>query len=240
MIRTWLVTGGSRGIGKAVVDHVAKAGERVAVLARGPATEPYAVPGQVLEVACDVTVPESVTAAVDLTTERLGPPHVVVNCAGAHRGGRVGSLTREAWDEVVATNLTGAFEICRAVVGRLVAGAAIVNVGAVVGFRGFPGDAAYGAAKAGLSGLTQVLAVELAPQGVRVNLVVPGFVETDMTAGLSGPVRERILAAIPAGRVGNPEEIAEVVVAVAGATYMTGAVVPVDGGLLASFGGLAR
>ncbi|AEA25551.1 SDR family NAD(P)-dependent oxidoreductase [Pseudonocardia benzenivorans] len=237
---TWLVTGGSRGIGKAVVDKVAKAGGHVAVLARGPATTPYAVPDLVREIPCDVTSSEDVAAAVARVADELGGPDVVVNCAGAHRGGRVSSLSREAWDEVVATNLTGAFEICRAVVGRLSPGAAIVNVGAVVGFRGFPGDAAYGAAKAGLSGLTQVLAVELAPAQVRVNLVVPGFVETDMTAGLSGPARERILAAIPAGRVGDPEEIADVVVAVAGATYMTGAVVPVDGGLLASFGGLAR
>ncbi|MGD9985284.1 SDR family oxidoreductase [Pseudonocardia sp.] len=237
---TWLVTGGSRGIGKAVVDKVTKGGGRVAVLARKPATEPYAVPDLVREFACDVTSTEAVTAAVARVADELGGPDVVVNCAGAHRGGRVTSLSREAWDEVVATNLTGAFEVCRAVVGRLSPGAAIINVGAVVGFRGFPGDVAYGAAKAGLSGLTQVLAVELAPARVRVNLVVPGFVETDMTAGLSGPARERILAAIPAGRVGAPEEIADVVVAVAGATYMTGAVVPVDGGLLASFGGLAR
>lgn len=237
---TWLVTGGSRGIGKAVVDKVTKGGGPVAVLARKPATEPYAVPDLVREFACDVTSTEAVTAAVARVADELGGPDVVVNCAGAHRGGRVTSLSREAWDEVVATNLTGAFEVCRAVVGRLSPGAAIINVGAVVGFRGFPGDVAYGAAKAGLSGLTQVLAVELAPARVRVNLVVPGFVETDMTAGLSGPARERILAAIPAGRVGAPEEIADVVVAVAGATYMTGAVVPVDGGLLASFGGLAR
>ena len=120
---------------------------------------------------------------------------------------------------------------------HLAEGAAIVNVGAVVGFRGFPGDSAYAAAKAGLAGLTRSLAVELAPAGVRVNLVVPGFVDTAMTAGLSASARNRIVAAIPAGRTGTAEEIADVVVAVAGASYMTGAVVPVDGGLMATFGG---
>lgn len=240
MTRTWVVTGGSRGIGKAIVDQVAKAGDQVAVLARSASAEAYAVPGQVLEVACDVTGTGSVRAALAVVQERLGSPDVIVNCAGVHRGGRVETLSREHWDEVLTTNLTGAFEVCRAAVPLLAAGAAVVNVGAVVGFRGFPGDVAYGSAKAGLSGLTQVLAVELAPKGIRVNLVVPGFVDTMMTAALSGPARDRILAAIPSGRVGTAEEIAEVVVAVAGATYMTGATVPVDGGLLASFGGFAR
>jgi 3-oxoacyl-[acyl-carrier protein] reductase len=138
---------------------------------------------------------------------------------------------------VLATNLTGAFEVCRAVVPKLARGSAIVNVGAVVGLRGFPGDVAYGSAKAGLSGLTQVLAVELAPRGVRVNLVVPGFVDTDMTAGLSDRARKSIVDKIPAGRIGTTAEIAEVIVAVARSTYMTGATVPVDGGLLATFGG---
>ena len=139
---------------------------------------------------------------------------------------------------MLATNLTGAYEVCHAAVPHLAEGAAIVNVGAVVGFRGFPGDSAYASAKAGLAGLTRSLAVELAPAGVRVNLVVPGFVDTAMTAGLSAAARNRIVAAIPAGRTGTAEEIADVVVAVAGASYMTGAVVPVDGGLMATFGGI--
>jgi 3-oxoacyl-[acyl-carrier protein] reductase len=236
--RTWLVTGGSRGIGRAVVDAAAKAGDAVAVLARSPAAEPLAE--HVLEIGCDVTDGAAVDRAVQVAHDRFGHLDVVVNCAGVHRGGRVHNLSRQDWDAVLATNLSGAFEVCRAVVPHLNAGAAIVNVGAVVGLRGFPGDVAYGSAKAGLSGLTQVLAVELAHKGIRVNLVVPGFVETVMTAGLTGPARERILASIPAGRVGTAEEIADVVAAVARATYMTGATVPVDGGLLASFGGIAR
>jgi 3-oxoacyl-[acyl-carrier protein] reductase len=234
--RGWLVTGGSRGIGRAVVDHVAKAGAAVAVLARTPADEPY-TSEDVLEVPTDVTDGASVAAAVARARAHLARIDVVVNCAGIHRGGRIDQLERAQWDAVLATNLSGAYEVCHAVAPHLADGAAIVNVGAVVGFRGFPGDSAYAAAKAGLAGLTRSLAVELAPAGVRTNLVVPGFVDTAMTAGLSPSARRRILAAIPAGRTGTAEEIADVVVAVAGATYMTGAVVPVDGGLMATFGG---
>ncbi len=244
MTRTWLVTGGSRGIGRAVVEHVTAAGDTVAVLARSPAVdEPAsdaAAPGRLLGVKTDVTSPDSVAEAVETVRRELGSVDVVVNCAGIHRGGRVEQLARELWDEVVATNLTGAFEVCKAAVPLLGPGSAVVNVGAVVGWRGFPGDVAYGSAKAGLSGLTQVLAVELAPRGIRVNLVVPGFVDTDMTAGLTDRARDRVVESIPAGRVGSAAEIADVIVAVAGATYMSGATVPVDGGLMASFGGPAR
>ncbi|MDQ0382298.1 SDR family NAD(P)-dependent oxidoreductase [Amycolatopsis thermophila] len=234
---TWLVTGGSRGIGRAVVDHVAGAGDPVASFSRSASAVAPAHPDRVLEVKADVTDPESIRRGVETVLERYGSIDVVVNSAGVHCGGRIDSLGREAWDEVLATNLTGAFEVCRAVVPVLRPGAAIVNVGAVVGLRGFPGDVAYGSAKAGLSGMTQVLAVELAPRGIRVNLVVPGFVDTDMTAGLTEQARRRITDTIPAGRTGTPGEIADVVAAVARSTYMTGATVPVDGGLLATFGG---
>ena len=237
MTRSWLVTGGSRGIGRAVVDQATKSGGSVAVLARAPGGEPYAAPEQVVEIPTDVTDSDAVARAVADARERLGGLDVVVNCAGVHRGGRIENLDRRRWEEVLSTNLTGAYEVCHAAVPHLGAGAAIVNVGAVVGFRGFPGDSAYASAKAGLAGLTRALAVELAPAGVRVNLVVPGFVDTAMTAGLSEAARARVVAAIPAGRVGAADEIAEVVVAVAGSTYMTGATIPVDGGLLATFGG---
>jgi 3-oxoacyl-[acyl-carrier protein] reductase len=119
-------------------------------------------------------------------------------------------------------------------------GASIVNVGAVVGLRGFPGDVAYGSAKAGLSGMTQVLAMELASRGIRVNLVVPGFVETAMTETIAEAARDRIVDGIPVGRPGTAQEVAEVLYWVAGSTYMTGSTVAVDGGLLASFGAATR
>lgn len=234
---TWVVTGGSRGIGRAVAEAAAARGDTVATMARSPSGTPWAFPDRMLEVKADVTDGASVRTGLETVLDRFGSVDVVVNAAGVHRGGRVDALDRKLWDEVVDTNLSGAFEVCRAAVPLLSAGSAVVNIGAVVGMRGFPGDAAYGAAKAGLSGLTQVLAVELAPRGIRVNLVIPGFVDTDMTASLSARARKRIVDTIPAGRTGTPEEIAEVVLAVAGAGYMTGATVPVDGGLMASFGG---
>src|SRR5690606_13456972 len=136
---------------------------------------------------------------------------------------------------VFDTILTGAFDLARPVAPRLEAGSALINVGAVVGFRGFPGDVAYGAAKAGLHGLTQGLAVELAPRHIRVNLVIPGFVETDMTSALTGRGCYRVRAAIALGRLGDTAEIGQVVVGVAHAGYMTGAVVATAGALLSSF-----
>jgi NAD(P)-dependent dehydrogenase (short-subunit alcohol dehydrogenase family) len=111
-------------------------------------------------------------------------------------------------------------------------GGSIVNIGAVVGFRGFAGDSCYGASKAGLAGLTQILATELAARQIRVNLVVPGFVMTDMTAGVSERARDAIVAKVPLRRMGKPEEIADVCWWVAGSTYMTGSVVMTDGGLM--------
>jgi 3-oxoacyl-[acyl-carrier protein] reductase len=233
--KNWLVTGGSRGIGRAVVENATARGDRVAVFARKPATEQWTHPERVVEIPTDISDAASLGLAVDTVFETFGSLDVVVNAAGVHRGGRIGDLSRAHWDEVLATNLTGAFELARTVVPRLKDGASIINVGAVVGFRGFPGDVAYGAAKAGLNGLTQVLAVELAPRGIRVNLVIPGVVETDMTSTLTGRARERLVAAIPMGRTGRAEEIAQVIVCVADSTYMTGSIVATDGGLMSSF-----
>ena len=238
--RVWIVTGGSRGIGRAVVEAVTARGDRVVSMARGVATTAYTHADRVHEIKTDVTDTESVRRAVKTIAEEYGSAHALINVAGVHRGGRIDDLSRESWDLVLATNLTGAFEMCRATVPILESGSAVVNVGAVVGLRGFPGDVAYGSAKAGLSGMTQVLAAELAPRNIRVNLVVPGFVDTDMTSGLSEKARARIVSSIPAGRTGTAKEIAQVIVDVAGATYMYGATVPVDGGLLNSFSGGGR
>ena len=238
--KTWVITGGSRGIGRAVVEAVTARGDQVVSLARGVSSNAFSRPEQVLEIKTDVTDGESVDRAIRTVTEEFGSVHALVNVAGVHRGGRITDLSREDWDLVLRTNLTGSFETCRATVPIIESGGTIVNVGAVVGFRGFPGDVAYGSAKAGLSGMTQVLATELAPKNIRVNLVIPGFVNTDMTSGLSDRGRERVIASIPAGRIGEAHEIAQVIVDVAEATYMYGAIVPVDGGLLNSFSGGGR
>jgi 3-oxoacyl-[acyl-carrier protein] reductase len=240
--RTWVVTGGSRGIGRAVVDRALGAGDTAVVLARSTSAQdwPEAVRDRVHAVPTDVADAESVAAAVAEVGRRCGSVDVLVNSAGVHRGGRIERLAAPDWDAVLATNLTGAYTVTRAVLPLLDRGASIVNVGAVVGLRGFPGDVAYGSAKAGLSGMTQVLAMELASRGIRVNLVVPGFVETAMTETIAEAARDRIVDGIPVGRPGTAQEVADVLYWVAGSTYMTGSTVAVDGGLLASFGAATR
>ena len=151
----------------------------------------------------------------------------MVNNAGTHRGGKLGRLALEDWQQVMDTNLTGALNVCSAASQHLGSGGAIVNIGAVVGFRGFPGDAAYAASKAGIAGLTRALAIELASARISVNLVIPGLVLTEMTGELSEKALESMRKTIPMGRYGEPDEIAEVVEWVARSRYMTGAFVPV-------------
>ena len=239
--RVWLVTGASRGIGEAVARRAAGTGGRVALLARGDRVEELATELGPDCLACrvDVAKRHEVDAAVAEVLGRWGRIDCVVNNAGVHRGGKVGRLSDEDWHTVLDVNLNGARNTITACSGHLAAGSAIVNVGAVVGFRGFPGDSAYAASKAGLAGLTRALAIELAPGGVTVNLVIPGLVLTEMTGGLSPKALEAMRRMIPMGRYGAPEEIAEVVDWVSRSRYMTGAFVPADGGLMSTFGTLA-
>ena len=187
-------------------------------------------------VQCDVADPESVSAAMDAVIARFGRVDTLVNNAGVHRGGKVKRLADDAWQEVLQVNLTGAMNMARAALAHMEEGAAIINVGAVVGFRGFPGDAAYASSKAGLSGLTKALAIELAPKAITANLVIPGLVLTEMTSGLTEASLEAMNKQIPMRRFAEEREIAEVVYWVSQSRYMTGACVPVDGGLLSSFG----
>jgi len=231
--KVWLITGGSRGIGKAIADLAQAAGNRVAVLARTPADEDTS---ERLNIAADVADEQQLTAAVEQVINTWGRIDVVVNNAGLHRGGKAAKLDLSAWEAVLGTNLTGALKVIRAADPHLKAGSCIINIGAVVGFRGFPGDSAYASSKAGLAGLTRALSIEMASRSVRVNLVIPGLVLTEMTQGVSDKAMESMRKMIPLGRLGMAEEIAEVVVAVAGASYMTGAFIPVDGGLMSTFG----
>ena len=236
--KVWLVTGASRGIGLEVARRVINAGERVALLARGESVLEAAkeLGENALGLQADVSDPASVQAATEKVVARWGRIDTVVNNAGMHRGGKVGRLALEDWQAVINTNLTGALNVISAARPSLKEGSSIVNIGAVVGFRGFPGDAAYGASKAGLAGLTRAVASELAGKGLTVNLVIPGLVLTDMTGGLSDKALESMRKTVPMGRYGEPEEIAEVIEWVARSRYMTGAFVPVDGGLMSSFG----
>lgn len=232
--RRWLVTGASRGLGLAIARRAVAGGDSVCLLARGEGIAEVAagLGPQAVGLAADVTHPEAIAAACARAAEALGGIDVLVNNAGLHRGGKLSSIAVEDWDAVLATNLSGPAHVIRSALGHIGPGGAIINVGAVVGFRGFAGDACYGASKAGLTGLTKVLAVELAPRGIRVNQVVPGFVATEMTAGVSDRAKAAIVAKIPLRRMGEAEEIAEVCWWVAGASYMTGSDIVTDGGLM--------
>ncbi len=237
--KVWLVTGASRGIGLAVAQRAIAAGDKVALLARGEAVLKVAeaLGENAMGVQADVSKPDSVKSAVASLLEAWGQVDTIVNNAGLHRGGKVGRrLSLEDWQAVLDTNLTGSLNVIAACRDSLGEGSNIVNVGAVVGFRGFPGDAAYGASKAGLAGLTRALAIELAAKGICVNLVIPGLVLTEMTSELSEKALEAMRKTVPMGRYGDPDEIAEVIEFVGRSRYMTGAFVPVDGGLMSSFG----
>jgi 3-oxoacyl-[acyl-carrier protein] reductase len=235
--KVWVVTGASRGIGASIARVASESGARVALIARGESVLTLAeeLGVDAIGVQCDVANPESVSAAMDAVIARFGRVDTLVNNAGVHRGGKVKRLADDAWQEV-QVNLTGAMNMARAALAHMEEGSAIINVGAVVGFRGFPGDAAYASSKAGLSGLTKALAIELAPKAITANLVIPGLVLTEMTSGLTEASLEAMNKQIPMRRFAEEREIAEVVYWVSQSRYMTGACVPVDGGLLSSFG----
>ena len=236
--KVWVVTGASRGIGASIARVASENGDRVALIARGESVLTLAdeLGADAMGVQCDVANPESVSAAMDKVIARFGRVDTLVNNAGVHRGGKVKRLADDAWQEVLQVNLTGAMNMARAALAHMEEGSAIINIGAVVGFRGFPGDAAYASSKAGLSGLTKALAIELAPKAITANLVIPGLVLTEMTSGLTEASLEAMNKQIPMRRFAEEREIAEVVYWVSQSRYMTGASVPVDGGLLSSFG----
>lgn len=232
--RRWLVTGASRGIGRAVAALAASRGDQVCIVGRDPgiAGIAAAMEGDVFGISADVTSADDIARIAAEVEARWGGLDVLINNAGLHRGGGLERISDEDWEATLATNLSGPMRMIRALVGLMPEGGSVVNVGAVVGFRGFPGDSCYGASKAGLTGLTNVLAVELARRQIRVNMVVPGFVQTEMTAGISKRARDAIIARIPLQRMGTVEEMAEVCWWVAGSRYMTGSVVFTDGGLM--------
>jgi 3-oxoacyl-[acyl-carrier protein] reductase len=229
--RTVLVTGGNRGIGLAIARSFADAGDRVVVTHRS-GEAPEGLQG----VRCDVTDSASVDAAFGEAEEMLGGPvEVLVANAGITKDGLLMRMSDEDWDSVVDTNLAGAFRcVRRASTGmiRLRRGR-IVLISSVVGLYGGPGQANYAASKAGLVGLARSITRELGGRGITANVVAPGFIETDMTAALPEETQKTYKAAIPAGRFASPEEVAAAVRFLAGpdAAYISGAVLPVDGGL---------
>jgi 3-oxoacyl-[acyl-carrier protein] reductase len=229
--RTVLVTGGNRGIGLGIARSFVEAGDEVVVTHRSG--EP---PEGLRGVHCEVTDTASVDAAFTAAEELLGGPvEVLVANAGVTRDQLLMRMSDEEFDQVVDTNLAGAFRCARRAskgMIRLRRGR-IVFISSVVGLYGSPGQANYAASKAGLVGLARSISRELGGRGITANVVAPGFVETDMTAALPEDRQKAYLASIPAGRFGQADEIARVVrfVASEDAGYVTGAVIPVDGGL---------
>ncbi|MEO1080673.1 MAG: SDR family oxidoreductase [Pseudomonadota bacterium] len=236
--QVWVVTGASRGIGAAIARRAASEGHNVALLARGETVETVAAElgAHALGIRCDVADQNSIDAAFVQVLERFGAVNVLVNNAGLHRGGKLKRLALDDWQAVLDVNLTGALAVAKAAAPHFSDGDSLINIGAVVGFRGFPGDVAYASSKAGMAGMTRALAIEWAPKGITANLVIPGLVLTEMTQGLSDTALESMRKQIPMGRFAEPSEIADVVYWVSRSRYMTGAVVPVEGGLLSSFG----
>jgi NAD(P)-dependent dehydrogenase (short-subunit alcohol dehydrogenase family) len=217
-----LVTGGSRGIGKAIAERLAKDGFTVATLGRTSG-----------DVQADVGDAASVDAAFAEVRERFGPVLVLVNNAGERQDGLAIRMSADQWESVVGTNLNGAFHCMRRALDDMLSArwGRIVNISSVVAERANPGQSNYGAAKAGMLSLTRTVAREMARKGITCNAVTPGVIETDMTTD----VADKLLAGVPAGRLGQPEEVAHAVSFLCsdGAAYINGATLAVDGALAA-------
>jgi 3-oxoacyl-[acyl-carrier protein] reductase len=228
--RVVLVTGGSKGIGHGIALRLAKAGHRVAATYRSGE-----VPADVLGVQCDVTDPAQVEAAFAQVESSLGAVEVLIANAGITRDTLLMRMSDEDWDSVIATNLSGAFRVARRAARPMIRGkfGRIIFLSSVVGMMGSAGQVNYAASKSGLVGMARSLARELGSRGITANVVAPGFIETDMTAELGEDLIKKYAEQIPLGRFGSVDDVAgaiEFLVSDA-ASYITGAVIPVDGGL---------
>jgi acetoacetyl-CoA reductase len=236
-----LVTGGSRGIGRAIALELGRHGASVAVgyasnadAAEAVATEITASGGQAFTFGIDVADPATIESAVASVVERFGTIDILVNNAGITRDRSLAKMSPEEWDDVIGTNLSSVFHLTSRVLPIMVAAGSgrIVNISSVIGLHGNFGQANYAAAKAGIVGFTKSAALELARKGITVNAIAPGFIETEMIAAMPDEVRATILAKIPMGRFGRPEEIAQAVAyLVTSGDYITGQVISIDGGL---------
>ncbi|MBB5115018.1 3-oxoacyl-ACP reductase FabG [Micromonospora echinospora] len=230
MARTVLVTGGNRGIGLAIAQAFVKQGDRVAVTYRSG--EP---PEGLFGVRCDVTDAESVDAAFTAIEAELGPVEVLVANAGITDDTLLMRMSEEQFTRVLDTNLSGSFRVAKRASTKMLRArwGRMIFISSVVGLFGGAGQVNYAASKAGLIGVARSITRELGSRNVTANVVAPGFIDTDMTAGLPEERKAELRKAIPVGRMATPDEVAGVVTWLASdaAAYVTGAVIPVDGGL---------
>jgi 3-oxoacyl-[acyl-carrier protein] reductase len=238
-----IVTGAGRGIGEAIARRLARDGARVACVSRTESNAAKtaeainaATPDAARPYAVDVADRKAAAGVCERILADFGRVDILVNNAGLTRDGLAMRMSEEDWDIVIDTNLKGAFNFIQGVMRPMVRQRAgrIINISSVAGLNGNPGQANYSASKAGLIGLTKTLARELASRSITVNAVAPGFITTDMTTGLPDSVKTAVLAQIPLGRFGDPEDIAAAVAFLAGpeAKYITGQTLTVDGGMV--------
>src|SRR3954452_17806456 len=238
-----LVTGASRGIGKAIALRLASCGASVAAVARSldglesTLTAIREAGGTAEGYAANVADSADVNRVVEQVEAKFGKIHVLVNNAGVTRDGLMLRMEDDAWQQVIDTNLKGTFLFCRAVGALMMRGryGRIINISSVSGIAGNPGQANYSASKAGVIGFTKTIARELASRGVTVNAVAPGFITTDMTDVLPDKIKTEVKERVPVRRLGEPEDIADLVAYLASpsAGYITGQVIAVDGGMTA-------
>jgi 3-oxoacyl-[acyl-carrier protein] reductase len=228
--RTVLVTGGNRGIGLAIAQAFAQQGDRVAVTHRGSGA-----PEGLFGVECDITDSAAVDAAFTTVEQELGPVEVLVANAGITDDTLLLRMSEEQFTRVLDTNLTGSFRVAKRASSKMLRAkwGRIIFISSVVGLYGGPGQVNYAASKAGLVGMARSITRELGSRNITANVVAPGFIDTEMTDVLPEARKAEIVKAIPAGRLAAPDEVAQAVTFLAGdgAGYISGAVIPVDGGL---------
>lgn len=237
-----LITGGTAGIGKAIAIHFAQNGAHVAIFGTNKERGQKVVEeiqektsNKVLFIAVDVGSTQKVQEAVDQVIEKFGSIDVLVNNAGIVRDGLLLRMSEDDWDRVIEVNLKSVYNLCKAVVKPMMKArkGKIINVSSVIGLTGNAGQVNYAASKSGIIGVTKSLAKELASRNIYVNCIAPGFIETSMTSDLKDTHKEEIVRNIPLKRIGRPVEIANAALFLAseGANYITGQVLPVDGGM---------